>query len=76
MVLSDEGERLGAVSFDRGRFGVEDLRDEAVAERIAERFAELRSGGGYEDVDRLIRATLERVSAETGVRFVREPSDS
>lgn len=72
-VLSDDGERLGTVSFEDGRFDTDDVRNEAVVDRIAERFVELRSAGGYDDVERLIRATLERVSADTGARFVREP---
>lgn len=74
-VLSDDGERLGAVSFEDGRFDAGDLPNEAVADRIVERFAELRSSGDYDDLERLIRATLERVSTDTGARFVREPGD-
>jgi hypothetical protein len=74
-VLSDEGDRLGIISFEADRFDVDGLRDEIVAERLDHRFRELRAGGGYDDIERLIRATLERVSADTGARFVREPDD-
>lgn len=72
-VLSDEGDRLGAVAFEGGRFDVEDLPNEAVGGRLQEHFRELRSAGGNDDLEHLVRATLERVSAETGFRFVREP---
>jgi hypothetical protein len=74
-VLSDEGERIGGVSFEDDRFGMDDLPNPALAERIEEHFRELRSAGGYDDVEKLVRATLERVSADTGVRFVRDPVD-
>lgn len=74
-VLSDEGERLGSVAFEDGRFDADDLPNEAIGDRLLERFAELRSTGDYDDLERLIRATLERVSTEMGVRFVREPVD-
>ena len=47
-VLSDEGDRLGVVAFEGGRFVTE---------------------------ARLVRATLERVSADTAMRFVRDPDD-
>ncbi|MGZ4110458.1 MAG: hypothetical protein ACXVQU_08490 [Actinomycetota bacterium] len=74
-ILSDEGERLGSVSFEGGRFETEDLLAGGVAERIEERYRELRQAGGYDDGEKLIRATLERVSADTGARFVRDPED-
>jgi hypothetical protein len=74
-ILSDEGERLGSVSFAEGRFETDDLYAEDIAERIQERYRELRSAGGYDDPERLVRATLERASADTGARFVRDPDD-
>jgi regulator of protease activity HflC (stomatin/prohibitin superfamily) len=74
-ILSDEGERLGSVFVEEGRVETDDLLAEGVAQRIQERYRELRQAGGYEDAERLVRATLERVSADTGVRFVREPED-
>jgi hypothetical protein len=74
-ILSDEGERLGAVSFEQGRFETEDPLAENFATRIRERYRELRSAGDYDDPERLVRATLERVSADTGARFVRDPDD-
>jgi hypothetical protein len=74
-ILSDEGERIGSVSFEGGRFETDDVLAGGVAERIEERYRELRQAGGYDDGEKLIRATLERVSADTGVRFVREPED-
>jgi hypothetical protein len=74
-ILSDEGERLGSVSFGEGRFETDDPLAEDIAGRIQERYRELRSAGGYDDVERLVRATLERVSADTGARFVRDPDD-
>jgi hypothetical protein len=74
-VLSDDGDRLGTISFDAGRFDVDGLSDATVAERLDQRLRELRASGGYDDIERLIRATLERVSADTGARFVRDPDD-
>lgn len=74
-VLSDEGRRLGTVSFENGRFVADDFLYEAVVERTNERFSELRSTGDFDDLERLIRATLEGVSAETAIRFVRDPDD-
>jgi hypothetical protein len=74
-ILSDEGERLGTVSFDDGRFDTDDLPNPEIAERIVEHYRDLRSNGGYDSDERLVRATLERVNADTGVRFVRDPAD-
>jgi hypothetical protein len=74
-VLNDEGEWSGTVSFERGAFETEDVLNEALRDRLAERFEELRSTGDYDDLERLIRATLEGVSSDTGVRFVRDPDD-
>jgi hypothetical protein len=74
-VLSDEGDRLGSIFFEDGRFDVDRLSDDAVRERLDERFRELRAGGAYDDVETLIRSTIERVSADTGARFVRDPDD-
>jgi hypothetical protein len=74
-IRSDEGEPLGVVSFTQGRFETDDPLAEELAARIQERYRELRSAGDYDDVERLVRATLERVSADTGARFVREPDD-
>jgi len=74
-ILSDEGERLGSVSFGGGRFDTEDLPNEEVATRIGEHYRDLRNAGDYDTDERLVRATLERASADTGVRFVRDPGD-
>ncbi len=75
IVMTDEGERLGSVSFGSDGVDLDDLPYEPVAERIAERYRELRADGGYDDPERLVRATLERVSADTGFRFVRDASE-
>jgi hypothetical protein len=74
-VLSDEGEQLGTIGFEGGRFDTEALSNEEIVGRLEERYRELRSAGGYDDAERLVRATLERVSADTGARFVRDPDD-
>jgi len=74
-VLSDEGERIGAIAFEAGRLDADDLPNTALAEVLEERYRELRTEGGYDDRDRLVRATLERVSADTGMRFVRDPDE-
>jgi hypothetical protein len=74
-ILSDEGERLGSVSFEDGRLNTDDLGNEEIVHRITEHYRELRSDGGYDSDERLVRATLERTSTDTGVRFVRDPAD-
>jgi hypothetical protein len=74
-VLSDEGERLGSVGFDSRGVDVDDLPYAPIAERIQERYRELRSDAGYGDAEHLVRATLERVSADTGFRFVRDAAE-
>jgi hypothetical protein len=75
IVISDEGDRLGSVSFEGERADVDDLPDEALGMHIGERLRELHATGGYPEPEKLIHATLERVSADAGVRFVRDPAD-
>jgi hypothetical protein len=75
IVMSDEGERLGSVAFGADGVDADELPYEPVATRIEERYRELRADGGYDDSERLVRATLERVSADTGFRFVRDASE-
>jgi hypothetical protein len=74
-VLSDEGDRLGNVVFEGGRFVIDGLAEESIGARLAERLNEMRAAGVYDEEARLVRATLERVSADTALRFVRDPDD-
>jgi hypothetical protein len=71
-VLSDEG-AVGVVSFEDGRFDAPPQQGARRGDRRALR----RAAGArrLDDLERLIRATLERVSADTGVWFVREPGN-